>query len=90
MINRSIPDAVPDLAFTEVEVGLLDKLVKDKKDGRLRRKLLSSYIIKLARLGGYLARSHDPPPGNTLLWRSLTRLTDVQIGFLLGARVVGN
>ncbi|MDX6463874.1 MAG: hypothetical protein QOE55_7571, partial [Acidobacteriaceae bacterium] len=40
--------------------------------------------------GGYLARSHDPPPGNMVVWRGLSRLTDIQVGFLLGAQLVGN
>ncbi|WP_247384366.1 hypothetical protein [Bradyrhizobium sp. 143] len=31
-----------------------------KLDGKLS---LSHYLTKIARLGGYLARAHDPPPG---------------------------
>jgi hypothetical protein len=34
-------------------------------------------------LGGYLARTHDPPPGNTVMWRGLTRLTDIELGYLI-------
>ena len=37
-------------------------------------------MTKLARLGGYLARNSDPPPGNTVLWRGWRRLIDIQIG----------
>jgi hypothetical protein len=44
----------------------------------------------LARLGGYLARAKDTPPGNTVMWRGLSRLTDLQIGFILGTQLVGN
>jgi len=47
------------------------------------------YIVKLARLGGYLARAGDPPPGNKVMWRGLCRLTDIQVGFE-AARDVGN
>jgi hypothetical protein len=43
----------------------------------------------LAKLGGYLARTHDPPPGNLILWRGLARLTDIQIGFRIAQRIVG-
>jgi hypothetical protein len=50
---------------------------------------LALYLTKLARLGGYLARARDPPPGNTVIWRGLTRLTDIQLGFILGAQLVG-
>ncbi|MBW9074860.1 ATP-binding cassette domain-containing protein [Agrobacterium deltaense] len=34
---------------------------------------LNFYLTKLARLGGYLARTSDPPPGNTVVWRSLCK-----------------
>jgi hypothetical protein len=89
MINRSIPDAGPEVAFTKLELQLLDKLVENKKRESMRRKPLTAYLTKLARLGGYLARAHDPPPGNMVLWRGLSRLTDIQLGFLLGAQLVG-
>jgi hypothetical protein len=90
MMNRSIPDASPGLAFTSLEVILLDKLVQDRKDYQSRTKPLSTYLIKLARLGSYLARAHDPPPGNMVLWRGLSRLTDLQLGFLLATQLMGN
>ena len=53
-------------------------------------KPLSTYLIKLARLGGYLARAHDPPPGNILIWRGLSRPTDIELGIMIGIQLVGN
>lgn len=50
----------------------------------------SHYLTKLARLGGYLARASDLPPGNIVMWRGLCRLTDTQIGVDIGAENVGN
>jgi len=88
MLNRSAPDAPPALALTEAEIGLLDNLVKDQKP--LWRKTLSHYLTKSARLGGYLARANDPPPGNTVMWRGLSRLTDIELGAIIGAKIVGN
>jgi hypothetical protein len=32
----------------------------------------------------------DAPPGNTVIWRGMSRLTDIEIGFLLGTENVGN
>lgn len=90
MINRTEPDASPKLAFTELELWLLDQLVTDRNDLVARRKSLSAYLIKLARLGGYLARAHDPPPGNKVIWRGLTRITDIELGTIIGAQLVGN
>ncbi len=90
MLNRSSPDASPALALTDAEIGLLDHLVKDKGQKPLRRRTLSHYLTKIARLGGYLARASDPPPGNTVMWRGLSRLTDIALGAIVGAKLVGN
>ncbi len=45
---------------------------------------LSRSLIKLAQLGGYLARANDPPPGNKVIWRGMHRLVEIQIGYWLG------
>jgi hypothetical protein len=90
MMNRSVPDASPTLAFTSLEIHLLDQLAKGKGPQRLRRTSVSAYLLELARLGGYLARAGDSPPGNKVIWKGLSRLTDIQFGFLIGAKLVGN
>ncbi len=90
MINRSQPRAAPNVGFTELELYLLDTLIRDKANAGKRAKSLGSYLIKLARLGGYLARAHDPPPGNKTMWRGLIRLTDIELGAIIGAQLVGN
>jgi hypothetical protein len=41
---------------------------------------MSHYLTAIARLGGYLARRRDPPPGNTVIWRGLRRLADIMLG----------
>jgi hypothetical protein len=90
MIHRSTEKASPNVAFTRLELRLLDQLVKGKAGMESRQKLLSPYLIKLARLGGYLARANDAPPGNMVMWRGLSRLTDIELGFMIGAQLVGN
>lgn len=55
----------------------------------LGRKTLGAYLIKLARLGGYLARANDPPPGNMVIWRGLSRLADIQLGAAITADSCG-
>ena len=52
----------------------------DQAQAPPRTKTLSFYLTKVARLGGYLARARDPPPGNTVIWRGLSRLTDIALG----------
>jgi len=90
MTNRIDPDADPELVFTDLELRILDRLVADKPTTQSQQHLLSHYLIKLARLGGYLARNSDPPPGNETIWRGLTRLVDIQLGVIMGAENVGN
>lgn len=90
IMNRTMPEAAPELAFTTPEIYLLDQLVSDNPRAAPPGNSLSLYLTKLARLGGYLARAKDPPPGNIVIWRGLSRLTDIQLGFLLGAQLVGN
>ncbi|WP_222945939.1 IS4 family transposase, partial [Paraburkholderia podalyriae] len=62
-INRSAPQAPPEVALTATEVTLLDQLVRDTAR-TAQAPPLSRSLIKLAQLGGYLARANDPPPGN--------------------------
>lgn len=88
MMNRSFPDAAPTLVLNKAEIDLLNHLVTDQKCST--HKTLTHYLIKIARLGGYLARSRDPPPGNIVMWRGLSRLIDIELGFIIGAKIVGN
>jgi hypothetical protein len=89
MLNRTRPGATPTEAFTELNQFLLDELVPNKGSPPPAPSL-GHYIVKLARLGGYLARAHDPPPGNTVIWRGISRLTDIELGIMIGVQLVGN
>ena len=80
MLGRTVPDAPPTIAFTEPEISLLDYLVGNAGNRKTKPGTLIFYLTKLARLGGYLARTHDPPPGNMVVWRGLSRLTDIKLG----------
>jgi hypothetical protein len=88
MLNRSTTAIPVSVVFSETERQLLDNLVPDLRTDHTRRSL-STYIVKVARLGGYLARTSDPPPGNIVMWRGLSRLTDIVLGFE-AAKDVGN
>jgi hypothetical protein len=83
MVNRTNPAATPTVALTQLELDLLDHLAKAPANG------LSDYLVQIAKLGGYLARSNDPPPGNIVMWRGLARLTDLAIGYSAGREKCG-
>jgi hypothetical protein len=90
MMNRLAATASPLTALTSLETRVLDRLFTDEPRKPSPKSSLSSYLTKIARLGGYLARTKDPPPGNTVMWRGMSRLTDIELGFLMGAQLVGN
>ena len=87
MVNRTSPELPAKLVFTEVEMKLLGHLVP-VKDGATK-KTVGRFLTLLARLGGYLNRKRDAPPGNMVLWRGMARLTDIHLGYCL-AKDVGN
>lgn len=90
MLAHSTPQASPLLALTEVEVLLLEEISAATRSQTAGKPTLAHYLTNVARLGGYLARAHDPPPGNMVMWRGLSRLTDIQLGFAIGAQLAGN
>ena len=89
MLNRSDSGMPAGHVFSKTERQLLDHLVPDRAVDRAVKRSLSFYITKLARLGGYLARADDPPPGNKVMWRGPSRHTDIELGFN-AAKPVGN
>lgn len=89
MMNRIAPTAQPTLALTPVEIGLLDELVKDRREVLQAQRDISYYLKQLARLGGYLNRTGDPPPGNKVMWRGMLRLIDIELGYELGTQFCG-
>ena len=85
MVGRINPEQRPDVVLTKTEMLLLDRLIPQSNVTSV-----GDYLTKIARLGGYLARAADPPPGNTVMWRGVSRLTDIHLGFLLAKGDVGN
>ncbi|WP_275434436.1 hypothetical protein [Lichenicola cladoniae] len=80
MMARAAPEADPTTVFTVTEITFLDRLIAHSGNREAKPGTLKLYLTKLSRLGGYLARTSDPPPGNTVVWRGLRRLVDIQIG----------
>lgn len=88
MTARVAPDASPAVAFTPAEVAILDRVAGGPPP--VPKRTVSYYLKEVAKLGGYLARGKDPPPGNLVVWRGLTRLADIVTGVELGKELVGN
>ena len=90
MLNRAKPDLEAALVLTELETNILDQLIPDSTADPPAATTISLYLIKIAKLGGYLARTKDPPPGNIVMWRGLSRLNDIALGATLQINDVGN
>ncbi|WFU07248.1 hypothetical protein QA648_34780 (plasmid) [Rhizobium sp. CB3171] len=69
MSAREKPEAEPETILTPAEIATLDSIDAARPTPRIQRKTLASYLLQIAMLGGYLARKHDPPPGNMVVWR---------------------
>lgn len=82
MVHRTNPKTPADAVFTETEIAILNHVAGDSP--KKPAKNVAHYLIIVAKLGGYLARKHDGPPGNTVMWRGLTRLTDIHFGVEIG------
>ena len=45
--------------------------------------LLGDAVTLVAKIGGYLARNNDPPPGHQLLWHGYREFQLMCLGFAL-------
>jgi Transposase DNA-binding/Transposase Tn5 dimerisation domain len=88
MVSRTNPKTSADAVFTETEIAILNHLAGDPQQPAPNN--VTHYLLIVAKLGGYLHRKNDGPPGNIVLWRGLSRLTDIHLGVELGKKVVGN
>lgn len=86
MSARANPDASPETILTATEIAILDHIAPPSPTSEQRPASLAAYVTRLARLGGYLNRSHDPPPGNLVMWRGISRLRDIALGFRIARR----
>lgn len=90
MLNRATQESKASIAFTALEIKILQRLAPDRQSESSHSSKLQTCLIQLARLGGYLNRAKDPPPGNMVIWRGMSRLTDIELGYLMATENVGN
>jgi hypothetical protein len=88
ILNRLSKHISPCFALTKVEIDVLNHYKPEKN--RSKQNYLSDYLTKIAKLGGYLARASDPPPGNMVMWKGMTRLADIMLGFKMACELMGN
>ena len=78
MLSREAPKVSPAAVFTDAERHLLER---STPEGKLKiTRDLDFYVRIVARLGGYLDRTSDAPPGTTVIRHGLSRLADLVEG----------
>lgn len=78
-LKRIEPVGSPASVFTHIEMMLLNRSSPPPRGDQTYD--INFYITAVARLGGYLARRNDPPPGTIILWRGFSRLADLVVGY---------
>jgi hypothetical protein len=68
----------PDVLLTETERSILETKFPELTD-----KDTKAYAISVAKIGGYLDRGSDPPPGWETMWKGLKKLRTWAEGYEL-------
>jgi len=81
LLGREVPELPAELLFCELELTVLGAFARSR--ALARPTTLGDAVRMVARLGGYLARNHDPPPGHQLMWYGYTTLRGMCAGYAL-------
>lgn len=81
LLGREQPELPADLLFSDLEVEVLGAVAKKM---RLKPPANLGEAVRLvAKLGGYLDRKSDPPPGHQLMWEGYAKLRVLCEGYAL-------
>lgn len=81
LMGRECPGLPAEVLFSDIEVRTLQAYAK-KKD-MTPPELLGDAVKLVAKIGGYLGRKNDPPPGHQLLWQGYREFQFMCLGFEL-------
>lgn len=81
LLGREQPDLPPDILFSNIELQVLTRFAQTS---RYRTPdTLADAVWLTAKLGGYLGRKSDPPPGAIVMWRGCVKLEAMARGAAL-------
>lgn len=84
LLGREVPTLPADVMFSALEIDVLQ--AQAHEDRLPAPSNLGEAIRLVARLGGYLGRARDPPPGHQLMWEGYKFLRAMGVGYALRAK----
>jgi len=84
LLGREVPNLPAEVFFDHWELSVLTALHKERTKRKHQGPFsLGEAVTAVARLGGYLARRCDAPPGAEVFWKGLLRLSGMVEGYRL-------
>ncbi len=81
LLGRACPELPAGVLLSDLEIKVLKAYAQKKNIKQPTH--LGDAVRLVARLGGYLGRNNDPPPGHQLMWQGYTVLQTLCEGFSL-------
>jgi len=81
LLGRETPDLPCELLFSDLEIEVLRAYAKKKK--LKSPETIKDMVNLVAKLGGYLSRANDSPPGHQLMWKGYKKLQLMCEGYIL-------
>jgi hypothetical protein len=81
LLGRDTPELPAELMFSDIELTVLGAFARTRALPAPAN--LGEAVRMVARLGGYLARTRDPPPGHQLMWYGYATLQGMCVGYAL-------
>jgi hypothetical protein len=81
LLGRESPELPAQVLFSDIEMRTLAAYAKKKRIDP--PSLLGEAVTLVAKIGGYLGRNNDPPPGHQLLWHGYREFQFMCLGFAL-------
>ena len=86
LVARTDPSLPCTQFLSEQEQKVLALKAQSKGTPPKEPSCIADALVCIAKLGGYLARKSDGPPGTLVLWRGWKRLMDLTEGWYLATQ----
>ena len=83
LLGRACPELPAEVLLSDIEIKVLHAFAQNNSIKQPTH--LGDAVRLVARLGGYLGRNNDPPPGHQLMWQGYAVLQMLCVGFSLRA-----